>query len=70
MNTTILSDGIANWERLKAAVAEAKASDPTLARRSSRYASALERRQSASLSAIRANTHTPAFADYIRLVSK
>jgi len=43
------SNGISNWERMKAFVAEARSVDPSLARRSARFSAALNRRQDAAL---------------------
>jgi len=66
MKTTTVSEGIGNWERMKALVAEARAADPSLARRSARFSAALNRRQDAALGKLAQHPESRAAKDYAR----
>ena len=65
--TTAVSEGISNWERMKALVAEARAADPALARRSVRFSAALNRRQDAALAGLAQRPNSRAAKDYARV---
>ena len=67
MNATTVSEGIGNWERMKALVAEARLADPMLARRSKRFSAALNRRQDAALDKFAQHPESRAAKDYARV---
>ena len=67
MNATTVSEGIGNWERMKALVAEARLADPSLARRSKRFSAALNRRQDAALGQFAQHPESRAAKAYARV---